>query len=104
MDDRSIQAVHRGTVVKGEGDLPRGEAHVMDCHDSLIYLLCPLTHVNISACSDCTVVVGAVGGVLRIERCEKVQVRSGWRPGAGKELLSCPSSAMAVPHIHPVLW
>ena len=30
--------------------------------------------VYVSGCSDCTIVVGAAGCMLRVERCDKVQV------------------------------
>ena len=34
----------------------------------------PLQWVFLSGCSDCTIVVGAVGRILRMDRCDRVQV------------------------------
>lgn len=48
---------------------------VLDCHDAVVYCLAPLQYALISACTDCVVVLGAVGRALRVERCERVQVR-----------------------------
>lgn len=74
MDDTCIAGVHRGTVVRGEGELPTGEVRITDCHDSVVYILAPLQSALLSGCSDCTVVLGAVGAMLRMERCDRVQV------------------------------
>lgn len=64
-------------VVRGEGDFPSSTLRVLNCHDAVVYALAPLQYCLISACSDCVVVVGAVGRALRVERCERVQVREG---------------------------
>ncbi|GIL89591.1 hypothetical protein Vretimale_1845 [Volvox reticuliferus] len=74
VDDRAIAGVYRGTVARGEGDLPHGDVRITDCHEAIIYVLTPLQAAFISGCSDCTIVVGAVGRLLRVERCDKVQV------------------------------
>lgn len=42
VDDSAISGVYRGTVVRGEGDLPHGDCRVTDCHEAVIYLLAPL--------------------------------------------------------------
>jgi hypothetical protein len=54
---------------------------VLDCHDAVVYALAPLQYALISACSDCVIVLGAVGRVLRIERCERVQASPSRLPG-----------------------
>uniref|UniRef100_A0A1D1ZXZ4 TBCC domain-containing protein 1 n=1 Tax=Auxenochlorella protothecoides TaxID=3075 RepID=A0A1D1ZXZ4_AUXPR len=69
-----LQSLHKATVVRGEDDFPGGAARVLDCHDCIVYALAPLRHALISCCTDCLVVVGAVGCMLRVERCERVQV------------------------------
>jgi TBCC domain-containing protein 1 len=69
-----IQGVCKSTVAKGEHDFPAGVVRVSDCHDSVVYALAPLQYASITCCSDCTLVVGAVGRMLRIERCERLQV------------------------------
>lgn len=43
---------------------------VLNCHDSVIYILSPLKYATIYGCSDATIVVGAVGKVtLKIVVC-----------------------------------
>ena len=34
----------------------------------------PSQWVFVSGCSDCTIVIGAVGRILRLDRCDRVQV------------------------------
>lgn len=69
-----IQGVCRNTVARGPGAFPSGSVRILDCHDATIYALAPLQCVSVSCCSDCTVVVGAVGKLLRVERCMRVQL------------------------------
>lgn len=40
---------------------------VLNCHDSVIYILAPLRYVTVYGCSDTTIVIGAVGKV-RLEK------------------------------------
>ncbi|KAJ8448512.1 hypothetical protein Cgig2_012156 [Carnegiea gigantea] len=49
---------------------------VINCHDSVIYVLAPLRYATIYGCSDATIVLGAVGKALRVEHCERVHVIS----------------------------
>lgn len=35
---------------------------------------CRMQFASVFACSDCTVVIGAVGRMVRLERCERVQL------------------------------
>lgn len=72
IDDSRVSGVCKGTVVKGEADVPTGHLSVCDCHEAVIYVLAPLKTVLVSGCSECTVVVGATGRMLRVEKCEKV--------------------------------
>lgn len=51
-----------------------GEAVVVACHECVVYVLAPVSRVLLVRCSDCTVVVGAVGYVLRAEQCERMHV------------------------------
>ncbi|PRW18405.1 TBCC domain-containing 1 isoform A [Chlorella sorokiniana] len=69
-----IHGVHRATVARGEDDFPSARLRILDCHDAVVYALAPLQYALITACSDCVVVLGAVGRCLRVERCERVQV------------------------------
>lgn len=36
---------------------------VINCHDSVIYILTPLKYATIYGCSDATIVIGAIGKV-----------------------------------------
>lgn len=72
-----IQGVCKSTVAKGEDEFPDGVLRITDCHDSVIYALAPLQYASINCCSDCTVVVGAVGRMLKVERCERLQLIAG---------------------------
>jgi Tubulin binding cofactor C len=61
---------------------PTGRLHdvvVSDCSDAHFYLLQPFEHVTIAACTGCTIVVGAVAGLLHIVDCEKTFITSAAR-------------------------
>lgn len=58
-----VQGVCKSTVVRGEDDFDNGVLRVTDCHDSIVYALAPLQYASVTCCSDCTVVLGAVGKV-----------------------------------------
>ncbi|KAG0449083.1 hypothetical protein HPP92_027525, partial [Vanilla planifolia] len=47
---------------------------VLNCHDSVIYLLAPLKYAIVYGCSDATVILGAIGKAVREENCDRVQV------------------------------
>ena len=58
------------------GTLP-GRLHdlvVTDCSDAHFYLLQPFEHATIAACTGCTIVIGAVAGLLHIVDCEKTTI------------------------------
>lgn len=40
------------------------QLQVLNCHDSVIYILAPLRFATIYGCSDATIVLGAVGKVI----------------------------------------
>jgi TBCC domain-containing protein 1 len=50
------------------------DVHVSECSDAHMYLLQPFEHVTISACTGCTIVVGAVAGLLHVVNCEKTDI------------------------------
>ncbi|AQK60084.1 Tubulin binding cofactor C domain-containing protein [Zea mays] len=56
--------------VEGDGD----DSLVLNCHDSVIYILAPLKYATVYGCSDATVVLGAVGKVVKVEHCERVHI------------------------------
>lgn len=64
---------------------------ISDCSDAHFYLLQPFEHATISACTGCTIVVGAVAGLLHIVDCEKTTVTS-----ASRRLLVSNSSDVTV--------
>ena len=59
-----VQGVCKSTVVRGEDGFPSGTLRVSDCHDTVVYALAPLQFASIFACSDCTIVLGAVGRMV----------------------------------------
>lgn len=52
---------------------------ITDCSDVHMYLLQPFEHVTIAGCTGCTIVVGAVAGLLHIVDCEKTTITSAAR-------------------------
>jgi hypothetical protein len=52
---------------------------INDCSDVHMYLLQPFEHVTIAACTGCTIVVGAVAGLLHVVDCEKTTITSASR-------------------------
>uniref|UniRef100_A0A6U6IXW2 C-CAP/cofactor C-like domain-containing protein n=1 Tax=Odontella aurita TaxID=265563 RepID=A0A6U6IXW2_9STRA len=55
------------------------DLHVSECSDAHMYLLQPFEHATIAACTDCTIVVGAVAGLLHVVDCERVTITSAAR-------------------------
>lgn len=47
---------------------------ISDCSDAHFYLLQPFEHATIAACNGCTIVVGAVAGLLHVVDCEKTTI------------------------------
>lgn len=95
----------RTTVLRGESDVAGSSLAIVGCHEASVYVLAPLKHVLVSCCVDCTIVVrfqqcmfwpllvsvpwhhqtpylmralqiGACGGSLRMEQCERMQIVS----------------------------
>ncbi|KAG2241333.1 hypothetical protein Bca52824_096683 [Brassica carinata] len=56
-----IEGVSKTSLVKQASDLRGRSVKVVNCHDSVIYLLAPLRYATVHGCSDTTIVVGAVG-------------------------------------------
>jgi TBCC domain-containing protein 1 len=52
---------------------------ISECSDAHFYLLQPFEHATIAACTGCTIVVGAVAGLLHIVDCEKTSITSAAR-------------------------
>ena len=64
---------------------------IAECSDAHFYLLQPFEHATISACTGCTIVVGAVAGLLHVVDCEKTTITS-----ASRRLLVSNSSDVTV--------
>lgn len=47
---------------------------ISDCSQTSLYLLCPYSSVTISNCQDVTIVLGAVGGAVVCQNCERVRI------------------------------
>ncbi|GMI63359.1 hypothetical protein like AT3G57890 [Hibiscus trionum] len=69
-----IEGVSKSSYVKLAPDLKNSSVKVINCHDSVIYVLAPLRYATLYGCSDATVVLGAVGKAVRVEHCERVHV------------------------------
>lgn len=69
-----IEGISKSSYVKQASDLKGSSVKVINCHDSVIYILAPLRYATIYGCSDATIVLGAVGKAVRVEHCERVHV------------------------------
>ncbi|KAJ6778752.1 hypothetical protein OIU74_002526 [Salix koriyanagi] len=70
-----IEGISKSSFVKQALDLKGSSSvKVLNCHDSILYILAPLRYATIYGCSDATIVLGAVGKAVRIEHCERVHV------------------------------
>ncbi|XP_030481875.1 uncharacterized protein LOC115698824 [Cannabis sativa] len=69
-----IEGISKTSLVKQASDLKGSSVKVLNCHDSVIYVLAPLRYATIYGCSDATIVIGAVGKAVRVEHCERVHV------------------------------
>ncbi|MBA0615618.1 hypothetical protein Godav_015739, partial [Gossypium davidsonii] len=69
-----IEGVSKSSYVKQASDLKNSSLKVINCHDSVIYILAPLRYATIYGCSDATIVLGAVGKAVQVEHCERVHV------------------------------
>jgi hypothetical protein len=47
---------------------------ISDCSDAHFYLLQPFEHATISCCTGCTIVVGAVAGLIHVVDCEQTKI------------------------------
>lgn len=69
-----IEGVSKSSYVKHASDLKGSSIKVINCHESVIYILAPLSYATVYGCSDATVILGAVGKAVRVEHCERVHV------------------------------
>ncbi|XP_050383240.1 uncharacterized protein LOC126800011 isoform X2 [Argentina anserina] len=69
-----IEGISKSSFVRHASDIKGPSVKVLNCHDSVIYILAPLRYATVYGCSDATIVLGAVGKAVRIEHCERVHV------------------------------
>ncbi|EMS64518.1 TBCC domain-containing protein 1 [Triticum urartu] len=69
-----VEGISKTSVVKHGSDIKGHSIKVLNCHDSVIYILAPLKYATVYGCSDTTVVLGAIGKVVKVEHCERVQI------------------------------
>ncbi|CAK9181587.1 unnamed protein product [Ilex paraguariensis] len=69
-----IEGISKSSFVKQASDLKESSVKVVNCHESVIYILAPLRYATVYGCSDATIVLGAVGKAIRVEHCERVHV------------------------------
>ena len=80
-----------------DGSLMNGgrlhDVQISGCSDAHLYLLQPFEHATISACYGCTIVVGAVAGLLDVVDCERCTVT-----GAARRVLvsNCYDVTMSI--------
>ncbi|KAL6602991.1 hypothetical protein ACP70R_043352 [Stipagrostis hirtigluma subsp. patula] len=69
-----VEGFSKTSVIKQASDMKGHSIKVLNCHDSAIYILAPLKYATVYGCSDTTVVLGAIGKVVKVEHCERVQI------------------------------
>lgn len=69
-----IEGISKSSYVRLPNDIKGSSVKVINCHESVIYILAPLKYATVYGCSDATIVLGAVGKAVRIEHCERVHV------------------------------
>ncbi|KAK4345943.1 hypothetical protein RND71_036119 [Anisodus tanguticus] len=69
-----IEGISKSSYVRLPNDIKGSSAKVINCHESVIYILAPLKYATVYGCSDATIVLGAVGKAVRVEHCERVHV------------------------------
>lgn len=69
-----VEGFSKTSVVKHASDVKGNSIKVLNCHDSVIYILAPVKYATVYGCSDATVVLGAVGKVVKVEHCERVHI------------------------------
>ncbi|CAA3015094.1 TBCC domain-containing 1-like [Olea europaea subsp. europaea] len=58
-----IEGISKSSYLKQASDLKGSSVKVVNCHESVIYILAPLRYATVYGCSDATIVLGAVGKV-----------------------------------------
>ncbi|CAM9288758.1 unnamed protein product [Chrysoparadoxa australica] len=70
-----VNCVIGTTVMHSEGDVAcTRDLQINHCREAYIYILAPVKNVTILGCTECTIVVGAAAGLVRVAECERIQV------------------------------
>ncbi|XP_068642788.1 uncharacterized protein [Aristolochia californica] len=69
-----VEGISKTFVIKNASEIKGFSVKVINCHDSVIYILAPLRYATVYGCSDATIVLGAIGQSVKVEHCERVQV------------------------------
>jgi TBCC domain-containing protein 1 len=72
VDDSSVTGLHKGTVVRGEGDVPGGVLRITDCHEAIVYALAPLQVGTMIHCQAVAMHSGLQEGVRPGVQCLKI--------------------------------
>jgi len=78
-DANSVISFSSQQIDQGNENGRLHDLRVADCSDTHFYLLQPFEHAIIAACTDCTIVIGAVAGVLQVVDCERTIITSAAR-------------------------
>lgn len=78
--DLAVEGLSRATLVLRESDVPAsGCVRVSDCHECIVYVLAPMAFASVVNCADVTLVLGAVGRIMRLESCERCTIMAAAR-------------------------
>ncbi|CAN0322344.1 unnamed protein product, partial [Laminaria digitata] len=70
-----VNCACRTTVVhNAEASGPLRDLQVNYCQESYVYVLTAVRFATVMGCKDCTVVIGAAAGMVRVEECERMQL------------------------------
>ena len=78
-DTNSVVSFSSQQIDQGNENGRLHDLRITDCSDTHFYLLQPFEHAIIAACTDCTIVIGAVAGVLQVVDCERTTITSAAR-------------------------
>eukprot|EP00903_Cladosiphon_okamuranus_P009851 g9361.t1 len=70
-----VNCASRTTVVhNADASGPLRDLQVNCCQESYVYVLSAVRFATVMGCKDCTVVIGAAAGMVRVEECERMQL------------------------------
>ncbi|KAG5182052.1 tubulin binding cofactor C-domain-containing protein [Tribonema minus] len=86
-----VNGAARTTVMHAAAAGARAERslQVSHCHESYVYMLAPFQYATVLGCSECTIVVGAAAGVVRLEDCTRVTLIAACRRACAVNCCEC---------------